>query len=131
LLDKLHCRTDVVSTGLEAIMAMTRIDYDLVLMDCQMPEMDGWTATRQIRALASPASRTPIIAVTANAMGEDRERCLAAGMDEYVSKPVNRAGLQATITRCFRLRIASTREGTVVPDTNPDQTAPRFWNPGV
>ena len=99
LLDKLHCRTDVVSTGLEAIMAMARIDYDLVLMDCQMPEMDGFEATIEIRKRESGERRTPIVAMTANAMQGDRERCIECGMDDYIAKPVRRESLELVVRK--------------------------------
>ena len=90
MLQKLGWRADVAANGLEAVRALKNIPYDLVLMDCQMPEMDGFTATRQIRAQSSGVlnPRVPVVAMTANAMQGDRERCLAAGMDDYIAKPI-------------------------------------------
>ena len=99
LLDKLNCRADVVSNGLEAIMAMARIDYDLILMDCQMPEMDGFEATVELRRRETGGRHTPIIAMTANAMKGDRERCIQAGMDDYVAKPARREVLEEMIRK--------------------------------
>jgi signal transduction histidine kinase/DNA-binding response OmpR family regulator len=87
LLDRLGYRADVAANGLEALEAVSRQTYDVVLMDIQMPEIDGLEATRRIRAL--PAEHSPyIVAMTANAMAGDREMCLAAGMNNYVSKPI-------------------------------------------
>ena len=102
MLEKLGCRVDVVTTGLQAIAAVTRLSgdvYELVLMDCQMPELDGFAATGEIRQRLSPDSHLPIIAMTANAMMGDRERCLAAGMDDYLAKPVTRKALSDMIDR--------------------------------
>jgi CheY-like chemotaxis protein/nitrogen-specific signal transduction histidine kinase len=99
MLNKLGYKTDVVANGFEAVRALEMIDYDLVLMDCLMPEMDGFTATAAIRDIASKVkNRTiPIIAMTANAMQGDREKCLEAGMDDYLAKPVRKEALAAVL----------------------------------
>ncbi len=88
MLEKISYRADVAANGLEAIQSLERQRYDVILMDVQMPEMDGLEATRQIVKRWSPESRPKIIAMTANAMAGDREKCLKAGMDGYISKPV-------------------------------------------
>ena len=92
-------RVDIASNGMEAVNAVKSTPFDLVLMDIAMPEMDGIAATKAIRALPAPAGRTPIIAMTANAMVGDRERFLEAGMNDYVPKPIERPYLLATIAR--------------------------------
>lgn len=88
LLQKLGCEVAVASTGREALDVLVFQPQDLIIMDCQMPDLDGYQATRQIREYEGPTRRTPIVAMTAYAMRGDRERCLAAGMDDYYSKPV-------------------------------------------
>ena len=100
LLKKMGHQVTLAATGAAAVETWKRETFDLILMDIQMPEMDGLQATRNIRALEPPGgARTPIIAMTAHAMGGDRERCLEAGMDDHVTKPINRADLAATIHR--------------------------------
>jgi CheY-like chemotaxis protein/HPt (histidine-containing phosphotransfer) domain-containing protein len=100
-LEIMGCSIDVVQNGLEAIAAARNRAYDLILMDCQMPELDGLSATRKIRAFEAThgRTRTPIVAVTANAFAEDREMCTAHGMDDYLSKPYTEAQLAAAIGR--------------------------------
>jgi PAS domain S-box-containing protein len=97
LLEKLGFQADAVVNGREAVEAMASKDYALVLMDCQMPDMDGFEATAIIRNKERYGRHTPICALTANAMGGDRERCLAAGMDDYVCKPIGLEQLKKTI----------------------------------
>ncbi|GAB5533901.1 MAG: hypothetical protein Rubg2KO_01500 [Rubricoccaceae bacterium] len=99
MLDRLGYRVDVVANGVEALEAVRRQCYDLVLMDIQMPEMDGLEATRQIRMSGGDMSQPYIIALTANAMEGDREACLAAGVDAYVPKPVGIQDLGAAIEK--------------------------------
>ena len=106
LLSKLGYKADVVANGLEAVKALEQINYDLVLMDCQMPEMDGFEATIMIRDRSSAVINhdVPIIALTANAMKEDRERCIVAGMNDYLSKPVRKEGLMTAISNAMQNR---------------------------
>ena len=97
MLEKLGYSADAVANGQEAVDALQNLPYDLVLMDVQMPEMDGYAATAAIRALDGEVRKIPIIAMTANAMDGDRERCLEEGMDDYISKPVTPDALAAAI----------------------------------
>jgi PAS domain S-box-containing protein len=100
LLEKLGYSADIAANGIEALSAVQRISYDLLLMDCQMPEMDGLEATTRLRQReTSGGKRIPIIAMTANAMMGDRENCLAAGMDDYIAKPVRIEELKAKLER--------------------------------
>ncbi|MEI6874143.1 MAG: response regulator, partial [Spirochaetota bacterium] len=97
ILEKIGYKADAVADGSEVLAALALIPYDLILMDCQMPGMDGFESTRQIRTLPAPAGTIPIIAMTANAMRGDRERCIEAGMDDYLSKPVEPGKLAALL----------------------------------
>jgi CheY-like chemotaxis protein/HPt (histidine-containing phosphotransfer) domain-containing protein len=99
MLKRLGYASDVVGNGRLALDALDRADYCAILMDCQMPEMDGFAATAEIRRREGSGRRTPIIAMTANAMRGDRERCLAAGMDEYLAKPFRMQDLANALTR--------------------------------
>jgi CheY-like chemotaxis protein/HPt (histidine-containing phosphotransfer) domain-containing protein len=99
MLQKLGYRVDVVDDGRKALDALSRVSYAAILMDVQMPEMDGYEATAQIRHRQGEGRHTPIIAMTANAMQGDREKALEAGMDDYVSKPVKAEDLAAVLSR--------------------------------
>jgi CheY-like chemotaxis protein len=99
LLEKLGCRVDVANDGREAVAAAARADYALIFMDCQMPEMDGFEATAAIRKVERPPRRVPIIALTASAMQGDREACLGAGMDDYLSKPLRFGDMERALRR--------------------------------
>ncbi|NEP44300.1 MAG: response regulator, partial [Okeania sp. SIO2H7] len=99
ILKNLGYRVDVAANGLEVLVALRRQSYDVVLMDVQMPEMDGLTATRQICTEWEKEKRPRIIAMTANAMQGDRENCLAAGMDDYISKPVRLEALTTVLSK--------------------------------
>ena len=99
MLEKLGCQVDVAPDGRKAVEMSAQGTHHLVLMDCQMPELDGYQATAEIRRSEGPGRHLPIIAMTANAMKGDREKCLAAGMDDYASKPVQLDTLKAVLER--------------------------------
>jgi len=99
MLKKLGLEADVVATGIEALDALLGVSYDLVLMDCQMPEMDGFEATQRIRERERGQRRLPVVAMTANAMVGDREKCIEAGMDDHIPKPVRMEVLHQTLSR--------------------------------
>jgi CheY-like chemotaxis protein len=109
-LKRCGCRVEVVSDGRQALDALARERYDVVLMDCQMPEMDGYAATIELRRRENGDPRTPVIAMTAHAMDGAREKCLAAGMDDYISKPLRRETLVEILRRW-------------IPATTPDDAA--------
>ena len=102
MLESLGCRVTLAADGKAAVAAFRERPFDIVLMDCQMPEMDGFEATYRIRALEPVGTRTPIVALTANAMAGDREQCLAAGMDDYLSKPIQTRDLAIALARWRR-----------------------------
>jgi CheY-like chemotaxis protein len=99
MLEKLGLRCNVAANGKEAVEMFQMLPYDLILMDCQMPEMDGYAATAAIRKLSRPGSRVTIVAMTAEAMTGSRERCLAAGMDDYLVKPITMDGLREVLEK--------------------------------
>jgi CheY-like chemotaxis protein/nitrogen-specific signal transduction histidine kinase len=111
LLAKLGHRADAVRNGLEAVQAVEAGAYDLVFMDCQMPELDGFEATRRIRRLPGACATVPIVALTANAMQGDRERCLEVGMNDYVTKPVDVGRLAAALRRLLPASTPAVFEG--------------------
>jgi CheY-like chemotaxis protein len=107
-LGNLGVQVNTVSTGKRAVEAVRDFQYDLILMDCQMPEMDGFEATKAIRELQSSGSnRTPIIAMTASAMAGDEEKCLDAGMDDYLAKPFTVQTLRAKLIKWLPIRTDS------------------------
>ncbi len=121
ILERLGCRVDVTANGQEAIEATANSAFDLVFMDCQMPVMDGYEATRRIRQRETSTGRhLPIIALTANAMHWDREKCLDAGMDDYISKPVDQGLLLELLQKWLP---ASSKAGLQTEDQNERQTA--------
>ena len=121
LLGKAGHRVDVAGNGLEALDAVGGRPYDVVLMDIQMPEMDGIEATKRIRAMPGSVGRLPIIAMTANAMKGDRERLLAAGMNDYVSKPIDKSQLFQAIARSTGAALSASEQtgAAAVLDASP------------
>ncbi len=116
LLEKLDYRVEIVADGLAAVAAWQSGNFDLILMDCQMPRMDGYAATREIRRLEQGKSHIPIVAITAHAMKGDEEKCRAAGMDDYLAKPIDRERLDTCLER-------------YLPSTNSTGTSPAIQEP--
>jgi PAS domain S-box-containing protein len=116
ILNRLGYRADAVANGLEAVSTLSRTPYDLVFMDCQMPEMDGYEATQAIRGPGSKALNPaiPVIAMTANAMKGDRERCLACGMDDYLTKPIDTKALADCLARHLAMLPPPTRQAAAL-----------------
>jgi CheY-like chemotaxis protein len=99
LFAKQMLNADLAQNGLEAVAAFSKKNYDLILMDCQMPGMDGFAATREIRRHESGGERTPIIALAANALEEEREKCFEAGMDDHLAKPFRKSDLKSLLDK--------------------------------
>ena len=137
MLESLGCRVDGVCTGQEAVEAASRVDYDLILMDCQMPGMDGYAATRLIRRdERQGARRSPIVALTAHASKGDRAMCLAVGMDDYLSKPYTHQELYAIVQRWLAMSFSTApslsegvRQGTSAPSVPPHSGGPVILEP--
>ncbi|MCP4693867.1 MAG: response regulator, partial [Desulfobacterales bacterium] len=105
ILGRYGCRVEVVGNGEEAVDRLREKAFDLIFMDAHMPVMDGFEATRKIREREEPGARTPIVAMTALAMAGDRERCLEAGMDDYIAKPIkSKAIFDALLKYCSELQ---------------------------
>ncbi|MCA8938450.1 MAG: response regulator, partial [Planctomycetes bacterium] len=117
MLAKLGCIVEIAENGQVAIDAAKSSHFDLLFMDCQMPKVDGYAATRSIRALPSPVCDLPIVAMTANAMQGDREKCLDAGMDDYISKPVTIQAIRSIVQRVANRELAHKENG--VSDSEP------------
>jgi signal transduction histidine kinase/CheY-like chemotaxis protein/ligand-binding sensor domain-containing protein/HPt (histidine-containing phosphotransfer) domain-containing protein len=113
-LSQLGFDTETVTNGREAVNALQRAKYDLVFMDCHMPEMDGYEATTMIRRQEKSGHHTPIIAMTASALPEDRARCISVGMDDYLAKPLNRDDLRTILERWLNVRPLLTAEDSPV-----------------
>ena len=115
MLSKMGYAADAVENGLQALDALVHTQYGLILMDCQMPEMDGYQATREIRRREGSSRRTPVVALTANAMKGDRKKCLQAGMDDYLSKPLSPRRLAEALEHWMRKAASADRAQTVEP----------------
>jgi CheY-like chemotaxis protein len=107
ILERLGCRVDLAANGVEALRMVETFRYELILMDVQMPEMDGFEATRAIRALPGPAGAVPIVAMTASVMQEDRDRVLECGMTGFMPKPVRLDSVRRLLESVLGGRIGS------------------------
>jgi CheY-like chemotaxis protein len=116
LIQRLDLTADLAEDGREAVAAAGKKQYALILMDMQMPEMDGIEATKKIRLLEGPNMKTPIIALTANAMKDDRDACLAAGMDDFLTKPINRDSFKACLNQWIAAPKIDSEETAVYRD---------------
>jgi two-component system sensor histidine kinase/response regulator len=119
MVEKLGYRADVAANGVEAVKVLADMRYDAVLMDCHMPEMDGFEATRAIRRNEPEGRHTPVIAMTASALSGDRERCLAAGMDDYISKPIKLHVVAAVLERWLKPLTEKEVRRTTGPSSSP------------
>jgi PAS domain S-box-containing protein len=116
VLERCGCRVEVVGDGSEALRALATRHYDAVLMDCQMPDVDGYDATAELRRRERGVRHTPVIAMTAHAMDGDRERCINAGMDDYLTKPVRHADVISALRRWIPTEPPLNREASSEPD---------------
>lgn len=123
MLGPLNCQFDIVENGREAIAAAIRSTYDLILMDVQMPEVDGVAAAREIHTIESPNKDIPIIALTANAMQGDRDKYLKEGMTDYVSKPIDQRELLAVISRCAGVSMPEINSASTPMDVGAEASA--------
>ncbi len=120
MLEQCGCTVDVAANGVEALHQVKLLPYDIVLMDCQMPEMDGYEATRRIRVDEQGLGRhLPVVALTANAMAGDADKCLAAGMDDYLSKPIRPDDLAQVLAKWLKPAAISNEAHASEPDTPP------------
>ena len=126
MLENFGCRVDVCGNGKEAVEMLDLLPYDVVFMDCEMPEMDGYEATAEIRRRHTAERHVPIVAMTAKAIQGDREHCLQAGMDDYISKPVRMEDLEATLARWLAETDAKScgDAGPTKPSVPPAEVAP-------
>ncbi|MGC1521362.1 MAG: response regulator [Steroidobacteraceae bacterium] len=127
LLEKMGYRVDIVADGAAAIDAWQTGKFELIIMDCQMPQMDGYAATREIRRLEAGNSHIPIVALTAHAMKGDEEKCRAAGMDDYLSKPIDRAKLDASLERLLPSAISAPGAPAETPQPPQSPYRPVDW----
>lgn len=123
MLERLGCAVDVAGNGVEGLSALAQRRYDAVLMDCQMPEMDGYEATRRLRAGQGPGRHVPVIAMTANVQRGDAEKCREAGMDDYLPKPLKLSALREKLQRAVP-DFSAQRDTRALADTGLDYAAP-------
>lgn len=126
MLENLGCRVDVAANGHEAVEMLALLPYDVVFMDCEMPEMDGYEATAEIRRRHADARHVPVVAMTAKAIQGDRDRCLEAGMDDYISKPVQLEDLEAALARWIPGdgSIAQSEQKSIPPAVSSELSSP-------
>jgi len=121
MLERLGCKSSFVNNGLEALELLSRETFNLILMDCHMPEMDGYEATSQIRRLESETARVPILAMTANVQKGESEKCLAVGMNDYLSKPLKLESLRTTLGKWLDAKEAVAQDGIYMAGNDVDQ----------
>jgi signal transduction histidine kinase/AmiR/NasT family two-component response regulator/HPt (histidine-containing phosphotransfer) domain-containing protein len=132
MLENFGCRVDVAANGKEAIEMLELLPYDVVFMDCEMPEMDGYEATAEVRRRHAADRHVPVVAMTAKAIQGDRERCLEAGMDDYISKPVRMEDLEAALARWIPHNESSVPAAPKgLPPAVPDGAAASALDPAV